>query len=111
MNKKWLVVANISLFFLAALLTLNLFEVKVPSFGTALYLLDKTEPLCVVNWQEEYTSWSDLDACCFEARHQLHCSSEKKSISGAEVQWVCQTGTGEVIKYWLNNKAYYYCNK
>ncbi len=111
MNKKWLVVANISLFMLAALLTLNLFEVKVPSLGTALYLLDKTEPQCIVNWQKEYTSWSDLDACCFEVRQQLHCSSDKKVILGKEVQWVCQTGTGEVLKYWLNDKAYYYCNK
>ncbi len=105
-----LAVFNVSLSFIALLLLLNLFEVKVPSFGKALYLLDQDEPSCAVQWQGEFTLWADIDQCCFEARRQLACVSEKKALEGGETDWICKTGEN-TVQYHLNDKAYFYCRE
>ena len=109
--KRVLVVINISLGLVAVLLLLNLFGVTFPSLGNARFYLDQSEPLCVVNWKENYNSWSDVDNCCLEVKKQLSCIEESKELESGRVNWVCQTGSGQVLKYWLNNKAYYYCQK
>ena len=105
-----LVVFNISLSFIALLLVLNLFGIKAPSFGKALYLLDQEDPSCVVQWQQTFTPWSDIDLCCLEARRQLECVSQNRTVGEVETDWLCSTGK-DTIQYHLNNKAYFYCGE
>ena len=100
-----MVIANISLVFIAILLFLNLFEIQLPSLGKAQYILDREEPLCIVNYQDNFNEWNDLDSCCLEARKQLEC----KIVQLEKPYWSCQTGTK--LKYLLNNKAYRYCQQ
>lgn len=99
---------NISLGLIIVILSLNLAGVELPTLGKAQYWLDQEEPVCVVNWKDEFTLWPDLDRCCFEARKQLDCRKEKLSREGLELDWVCETGPQKV---WTNNKAYRYCQQ
>ena len=120
MNKRVWNVLNVSLVLISFLLILNLFDIQLPTLGKAKYLLDKEDPLCIINWKQEYSPLKDLDLCCSEARKQLECvkkikgkeikrkEMEEKEIKG-DTDWVCKTGSGNVIKYMLNNKAYNYC--
>ena len=105
-SKKTLTIINISLIFIALLLILNLFGFELPSIGQAISFFDDSEPLCIVNWQDDFNELEDLDRCCLEVKKQAECSNENK----AGVNWVCQSGAGS-IKYWLNNKAYSYCKQ
>ncbi len=105
-----LAVFNVSLSFIAFLLILNLFGIKVPSFGKALYLLDREEPACIVEWQQRFTPWTDVAQCCLEARKQLECVPKKQVQEGGETDWVCKTGEN-TVQYHLNNKAYFYCRE
>ena len=108
--RQWFIL-NISLSILAFLLIFNLLGFALPSAGKVALLLDKETPLCIVSWKEEYTPWDDLDRCCLEARQQLSCSRETKELpSFGRVDRVCSTGTG-TVRYWLNNKAYRYCQQ
>ena len=110
-SKRVLVVINVSLTILALLLILNLAGIKLPSLGQAFVSLDKTPPLCVVQWQNEFTSWDNYDRCCFEARRQLECVRELRQLEFGEVQWHCKTGTGNIPTIWFNSKAYAYCQQ
>ncbi|PIZ52094.1 hypothetical protein COY27_01235 [Candidatus Woesearchaeota archaeon CG_4_10_14_0_2_um_filter_33_13] len=105
-NKNVLIIANVSLFIICIILILTLFEVKVPTTGMS--IVDKEEMLCVVNWRDNYNSWTDIDSCCLEARKQLTCVKEQGYYMDKTVQWRCQTGE---LSYWLDSKAYNYCNK
>ncbi len=109
-EKVWIVI-NISLGFLAVLLFVNLLGVEMPNLGKAMWLLDREEPFCVVVWNEEGTEWNNIDSCCVEVRKQLECSREEKIFNGKRTDRVCQTGSGRVLQYWLNNKAYNYCRQ
>lgn len=105
-------VINVSLFLVAVLLLLNLFEAKFPSFGQAKYLLDEEAPLCGVKWKSTYTQWNDLDNCCLESRKQLDCEKEIRQVDFGRVDWKCFTGNSDsVVSYVLNNKAYNYCRR
>ncbi|HIH12116.1 MAG: hypothetical protein QT02_C0010G0032 [archaeon GW2011_AR9] len=108
--RVWIVL-NIALSLIAVILLLNFLEVELPSVGSARYFLNPEPPRCMVNWQSEFTEWDDLDKCCLEARKQLQCTKEQRFIEGKEVNWRCQTGSGKVLTYWLNTKAYLYCQQ
>ena len=101
---------NISLALLAFLLILQLFEIRLPVLGKASYE-NKIGAECLINWEDEYASWGDLDRCCLEARQQLDCRKENLWFGDKKLDWVCQTGSGKTLKYWLNEKAYRYCTK
>ena len=104
-SEKTLFIINVSLGLLSVLLLLMLIGIELPTLGKAQYYLDKEEPLCLVNWKEEFTPWEDLDRCCLEARKQVECHKEK--YGGAD--WLCESGAS--VNYWLNNKAYSYCRQ
>lgn len=106
-SKTWTIL-NITLVIFAILLFLNLIGVKIPSIGRAAYAFDKTEPLCVIQWKNEFTPWYNLDRCCLEARRQLGCTAANKVFPEGITQWLCKTGP-DAAQVWLNNKAYYYC--
>jgi hypothetical protein len=109
-NQVWIAL-NISLSLIAVILILTFFDIELPSVGKTQYFLNKEQPSCIVNWQSEFTSWNDFNRCCLEARKQLECIKEERVIEGKEVHWRCQTGSGKVLAYWLNNKAYLYCQQ
>lgn len=108
--RVWVIV-NVSLGFVAILLLLNLFEIRLPSLGKAQYLLDKEEPLCAVQWKEDFNIWNDLDQCCLQARQQFTCDTSVQIFALKRFDKDCHTGQGNVIHYWLNNKAYRYCQQ
>lgn len=110
-SQKVLAAMNISLALIAILLLLHLFGLRFPSLGQAFVSLDKTSPLCVVQWQQEFTPWNDYDRCCLEARRQLECSREEQQLAAGAVQWHCATGAGNVPTIWLNSKVYAYCRE
>jgi len=109
MSARLWVIVNVSLGFVAVLLFLNLFDVQFPTLGKAQYLLDKEKPLCAVQWRQDFTLWNDLDQCCLQARQQFNCDVRANIVDGRRFDKVCHTGEGDVLKYWLNNKAYRYC--
>ncbi len=109
-----LTLANLSLGLISLLLLLTLFDVELPTLGQARYLLDRDEPLIIVNWQEHFETCPDLDRCCFYALNQVECLSKGEDSPLAEVEgkadWLCQSGeTG--LRYFLNRKAYLYCQQ
>lgn len=104
-SERALLVINISLGLLSLLLLFTLLGVKLPTLGQAQYVLDTEEPVCLINWKDDFTPFEDLDRCCLQARQQLDCHREQKD----NLDWVCQTGVS--VKYWLNNKAYNYCRQ
>ena len=73
-SNKILVIINISLALLAFLLILQLFEIKLPVLGKAIE--NKAGAECLIDWDNEYTLWNDLDHCCLEARKQLDCRKD-----------------------------------
>ncbi len=111
MNRKVWLTLDFSLAIVVLLLLLVFLGMKLPTLGTAQYLLDKEEPLCLVNWDGDYTPWGDLDRCCLESRKQLGCEKKETKLDSGRVDWVCHTGEGRVLRYWLNNKAYNYCRQ
>ena len=106
-SNKILVIINISLALLAFLLILQLFEIKLPVLGKAIE--NKAGAECLIDWDNEYTLWNDLDHCCLEARKQLDCRKDNLFFESKNFDWVCQTGSGRALKYWLNDRAYNYC--
>lgn len=104
-SKRTLFIINVSLGLLSVLLLLVLLGLKLPTLGQAQYALDKEEPLCVIQWGKESTSYQNIDRCCLQARQQFECRAESKD----NVDWMC--GTGEGLQIWLNNKAYNYCKQ
>ncbi len=104
-SERTFFIINISLGLLSLLLLLTFLGVELPTLGQAQYALDKEDPLCMVNWKDEFNPWNDLDRCCLEARKQLDCHREQRD----NLDWVCQTGLS--VKYWLNNKAHNYCKQ
>ncbi|MBT4651300.1 hypothetical protein HOC13_02140 [Candidatus Woesearchaeota archaeon] len=110
-SDKVMAIINVSLGLIAVLLLINLFGVELPSLGQAKLFLDKEEPVCVVNWKEDYSLWGDIDSCCLEVRKQLGCELVVEGLEDWDVDWVCKTGEGKVLKYWLNDKAYNYCQQ
>ena len=113
-SNKVLIGANVSLAIIAILLTLSFFEITVPSVGQVRYALDRTEPVCVISWKEKFTVFTgenNLDRCCLEARKQLECIKEIKVFDKNKVEWSCRTGSGNVLTYGLNSKAYNYCRQ
>jgi len=105
--RAWVVI-NVSLSCISIILLLYLFGVHLPSLGQAVSVFDKTEPVCVVEWEKEFTLWSNLDQCCLEARKQLSCDVEDLLIDKNKVSRVCETGKSSV-RFHLNEKAYSYC--
>ncbi len=107
--RAWVVI-NVSLSCLSLILLLYLFGVHLPSLGQAVSVFDATEPICLVEWKNEFTSWSNLDQCCLEARKQLSCNPEDVIINEREISQVCETGKSSV-RFHFNEKAYAYCRK
>ena len=93
------------------MLTLNLFGVKLPNLGAAFYSIDSREPIAIINWKDNFNKCNDLDRCCLEAKKLVTCFFDPQKLSLGEVDWVCQSGEGDVMKIWFNNKAYYYCSQ
>lgn len=108
-NRTWTIL-NISFGLLALLLGLYLAGISFPSLGQAASLLDKSAPLCMVQWKENLVVWDELDQCCLQARKQLSCDKEEKIVGKQKLTRICTTGKTSV-KFHLNEKAYYYCQK
>lgn len=104
-SSRVIFIINVSLGLLCVLLLLMLLGVELPTLGQAQYLLDKEDPLCMVEWNGEFTKLDDVDRCCLQARGMLECQAQNSN----DVDWVCSTGAG--MKIWLNNKAYNYCKQ
>ncbi|MBI2103049.1 hypothetical protein HYT55_04370 [Candidatus Woesearchaeota archaeon] len=104
------VVMNFSLGLIILLLGLYLAGVTIPSLGQAATILDRSAPVCIVEWNDDFVMWDDLDHCCLEARKQLSCEREKRLIGVQEVTEVCTTGRTSV-KFHFNEKAYSYCQR
>lgn len=106
-------VVNIALVLGALFLTLHFFEIELPTLGKAQYWLDKSEPICVVNFKEQ-RALLDADSCCFELMKQLRCEEWEGEIlaEGKElkVNKRCYTGEG-AVDYFVNMKTYNYCRK
>jgi hypothetical protein len=109
-SARRLTIINISLLFLAVLLLLNLLDITFPSIGQARLALDESEPLCVVDYEGKGNGWNDIDRCCLEAKKQLGCSDEVHYFLEGKVEKVCKSSDSGV-KYWLNGKAYLYCQQ
>lgn len=107
--KGW-VVMNCSLALIALLLGLYLAGFSIPSVGLAATLLDRSAPVCLVEWKDDFVVWDDLDRCCLEARKQLSCGREDAWIGAQKVTEVCATGKTSV-KFHFNEKAYAYCRE
>ena len=108
-SDRALSIINVSLALVSILLFLNLFNIGIPSLGKATFGEFPEDAVCLVNVGDEYTQWPDLDRCCLESRKQLSCSRADPPV-GFEVNRVCTTENSHV-KYWLNNKAFNYCQQ
>ena|SRR3989344_6262684 len=107
-SNQWMVV-NISLAILSLILVLTFFEVEIPNLGQVRYLANPQEPLCVINYQNDYTKMENQDFCCHWARQQLQCDRIEREWSNQILTRDCHTGTGKVVHYLLNEKTYEYC--
>ncbi len=111
-KKRWFIL-NISLVFIAAILLLTFFGVKLPTLGRALSAFDPQEPLCIVRVEgpEEikYSAWGDLPRCCLEAQAQLECVREQQQFPEGETDFSCRTSAQ--VQYLLNDKAFSYCQQ
>lgn len=111
-SRLWTVI-NVSLGFIVLLLVLQIAGISFPSIGQAVYQLDESEPLCIVEWKGDFTSLELIDRCCFEARKQLSCDYVSREIDGEIIDLVCHSGKtlteNTVMRYWLNEKARRYC--
>lgn len=108
-TKKVMGVINVSLVLISFLLLMNLFGVTLPSLGQPVYdILDQEDPICFVAWKENVNQLN-LNLCCHEVRKQLTCKRFRNTFDGTVTDNVCQTGTGQVLKYYLNNAAYRKC--
>ena len=110
LEKRALMIINISLTLITLLLLLHLVGVELPSMGGAFYALDQHDPLCIVEWQDEQRKLSDIPRCCLEARKQAHCQWHLRETVFGGTEWKCQTTTND-ISYLINNKAYHYCTQ
>ncbi|MBI4152576.1 hypothetical protein HY495_02595 [Candidatus Woesearchaeota archaeon] len=105
--RRW-VVLNVTLGIIAIILGLYLAGISPPTVGKVLSALDRSLPLCLVEWKGAFTQWSDLDQCCLQARKQLSCEDEDQTVDWQKLSKVCTTGKTSV-KFHLNQKAYSYC--
>lgn len=101
---------NLSLTLIAVILTLSLFNVKIPGLGEVFYLLDKEEPLLIVNWQENYEACPDLSRCCLIILPE-DCRRDEQQFSEGRTSWACGSGREDTLRYYLNSKAYSYCQQ
>nr|MBT4247243.1 hypothetical protein [Candidatus Woesearchaeota archaeon] len=108
-SDRALSIINVSLAFIIILLFLNLFNIGIPSLGKSTFAEIPADAVCLVNVGDEFTPWADLDRCCLESRKQLSCSREDPPAD-FDVNRVCQTENSPA-RYWLNNKAYRYCQQ
>jgi len=108
-SKRVVGVINISLVLISFLLLLNLFGVTLPNLGqTVLDLAEPGDDVCFTSWKDQY-SQLNLDLCCHEVKKQLDCDRYLSKINGFETDILCQTGSGDVLKYYLNSEAYRQC--
>ncbi|MFA6461337.1 MAG: hypothetical protein WCV90_03650 [Candidatus Woesearchaeota archaeon] len=108
--KVWVMI-NFSLGLVVILLFLTLFGITLPSVGQVQYVLDREPPLCLVSWQDQYESWTELDSCCLEAHKQLECVFHQQNLEQGRIDWICRTGGEGSVSYGLNTKAYRYCQQ
>ena len=106
-DKKIVIVINVSLLFIAFLLILNLFDVQISPLGQAAV---PREGICVVSFRDQLSLTNDLDRCCLEAVAQLTCSREEIISNFGQTDWICQTGMAGA-KILLDNTAHRYCVK
>ncbi|MBU1111896.1 MAG: hypothetical protein ABIG93_02615 [archaeon] len=109
-SKRLISIVNVSLALVSFLLLLNLFGVTIPSLGQPIYdAIDTEEPVCFVAWKDNVNQMN-LNLCCHEVRKQLSCERFRNTLDGKDTDNVCQTGIGEVLKYYLNDAAYKKCS-
>jgi hypothetical protein len=107
-TKKIWFILNISLSLVSLLLILTLFNVQLPTVGSAQYAFDSASELCIVEWKGEISQWDDIDRCCLEAKKQLSCEKEIFSTEFGTTTQHCSTGDS-TVSFHLNQKAYNYC--
>lgn len=101
------ITANIALVLIAIVLTVTFFEIKIPSSGQA---IKQGDAFCAIEWKS-YNVIDDIDLCCYEAKKELSCVNQVKLFNEGKADWLCKTGEGDVIKYWLDNNAVQYCRQ
>ena len=108
-NKRVWTIANVSLVFIALILTMNLFEFEWPSVGKPIGQLE-TESFCVMkNWENEFVV-RDINSCCLEKKKVvLNCEKEDLYYMDQTLQWQCFTGSK--FEYYFNTAGYNYCKK
>ena len=106
-RKTWNMI-NVSLALVSILLFLNFIGIRLPTLGQAQYLLDKEDPLCLIEEGDQTTPLANLNRCCLEARQLSVCVPDVKQSEDGRVDWKCSAG---VNGYLLNNKAYNYCRQ
>lgn len=99
-EKQWAII-NISLVGFIVLLTLNLFQVEVPSLGKAMGVADLTHPSCIVN-SDPY----NLDKCCMMMKNVLNCELNKYEFKGIMYSKECNIGK-KMMR--LNDEGIKYC--
>lgn len=112
LSSKALNVLNLTLGITAILLLLNLLGTTLPSVGSALYLIDSSEAVCVTNYKDNY-NLLETNLCCPELQRQLVRGAEEPrtiKINDEEVKVDRHYYTApSTIGYFVNNKAYLYC--
>ncbi|MBI4151761.1 hypothetical protein HY496_02220 [Candidatus Woesearchaeota archaeon] len=103
-------VLNLSLILIGLILALYLVGFSLPSIGQAVSVLDRSAPICIVQWKTDSSVWDDLDQCCLQARKQLSCEKEDVLIGTQKVTRLCTTGE-TTVKFYLNENAYRYCQR
>src|SRR3989338_9085888 len=91
-REKLYFVFNVSLGIIAVILILVLFNVHLPSVGTAVGFLSAEEPYCSVAVHGRITPMSNLEECCLQAREQLKCEFNQREFEGMVFSWRCFTG-------------------
>lgn len=108
LTKKRLRLTNIVLAIVCFFLFLNFLGVELPTYGLALEKLDRSEPACFFQLNEQHHALIDLNQCCFELQKQLTCQDYNQQINNVQVHKKCFISQN-TPQYFVNLKTYRYC--
>lgn len=93
---------NILLLIIAIILFLNLAGTKTAGFFAL--ALDKSEPKCIFELDNEAANIPDINECCFLLQEQLGCIASETN----QAEFICKTADAGP-KYIVNKKTITYC--
>ena len=106
-STKIINIFNVTLGLTALVLILSLLGVTVPNVGQAYYHLDRSEPICIVKFQDQQAPLN-VDECCLKLQQQLECDTNNNPKLRTHLK--C-TVTEVTPDYLINWKTYRYCQK